>query len=168
MILNSQIWQQTISDAKAKSAHNPAILRAIDRAVKEIEKSSYWSFDGQTLRLQSTTSRKLYVVDDAHTCEAQSKTCKHHIARRLMLRYTQRLAVAAAKVETKKAQNWQAGVRHSVVETKRVMGRPPNSVKARRAVRPKRSARARQTRDFTCLRDFDIHWVGVNNAGAGR
>ena len=41
MILNSSIWQQTIEAAKAKSASNPAILRAIDRAVIEIEHSKY-------------------------------------------------------------------------------------------------------------------------------
>jgi hypothetical protein len=119
MILNSSIWQQTISEAKAKSADKPAILRAIDRAVKEIEHSAYWSFDGQTLRLKSTTSAKLYVVDDGHTCEAQSKTCKHHIARRLMLRYTQALGVAAAEVETKRVQNWSTGRGHEVVETRK-------------------------------------------------
>ncbi len=75
MILNSHIWQQTINEAKAKSAGQPAILRAIDRAVIEIAHSRYWSFDDQTLRIQSITSRKLYVVDEGHTYEAQSKTC---------------------------------------------------------------------------------------------
>ncbi len=103
MILNNQIWQQTISEAKAKSAGNAALLRAIDRAVNEIERSTYWAFADGVLRIKSTTSRKLYVIDDAHTCEAQSKTCKHHIARRLMLRYTQTLGVASAEVETKRA-----------------------------------------------------------------
>jgi hypothetical protein len=57
MILNSTIWQQTINEAKAKSAGKAAILRAIERAVFEIEHSRYWSFDGSTLRIQSTTSR---------------------------------------------------------------------------------------------------------------
>jgi hypothetical protein len=70
MILNSTIRRQTINEAKAKAAGNGAILRAIDRAVKEIERSAYWSFDCQTLRIQSTTSRKLYIVDDGHTGEA--------------------------------------------------------------------------------------------------
>jgi hypothetical protein len=84
MILNSQIWQATISEAKTLSANNLATLRAIDRAVVEIERSAYWSFDGQTLRIKSTTSRKLYTADEGHTCDAQSKTCKHYIARRLL------------------------------------------------------------------------------------
>lgn len=130
MILNSSIWQQTINEAKAKSAGKPAILRAIDRAVTEIERSAYWSFDGQTLRIQSTTSRKLYVVNDGHTCEAQSKTCKHHIARRLMLCYPQRLGVAAAEAETKRIQNWPAGAGHPSVETKKVMLSDARGVKA--------------------------------------
>ncbi len=119
MILNSSIWAATINEAKAKSVGKPTILRAIDRAVVEIERSAYWSFDGQTLRLQSTTSRKLYVIDEGHTCEAQSKTCKHHIARRLMLRYTQALGVAAAEIETKRVQNRSASRGHQVIETKR-------------------------------------------------
>jgi cobalamin biosynthesis Mg chelatase CobN len=103
MILNSQIWQATISEAKTLSANNPAILRAIARAMVEIERSAYWSFDGQTLRIKSTTSRKLYVVDEGHTCETQSKTCKHHIARRVLARCTCNLGAAAVEVETKRA-----------------------------------------------------------------
>jgi hypothetical protein len=59
MIRNSQIWQTTINEAKTLSANNATILRAIGRAVVEIERSAYWSFDGQTLRIKSTTSRKL-------------------------------------------------------------------------------------------------------------
>ncbi len=119
MILNTTTWHQAINEAKAKSAGKPAILRAIDRAVIEISRSKYWSFDGQTLRIQSTTSRKLYIVDESHTCEAQSKTCKHHVARRLLARYTRNLGVAAAEVETKAVRNWSAGRGHEVVETKR-------------------------------------------------
>jgi hypothetical protein len=119
MILNSSIWQATINEAKTLSASNPAILRAIGRAVVEIERSAYWSFDGGTLRIKSTTSRKLYVVDESHTCEAQSKTCKHHIARRLLARYTRNLGVAAVEVGTKRIINWSAERGHQVVETKR-------------------------------------------------
>ena len=60
--------------------------------IAEIEKARYWSFDGSTLTLQSTTSGRLYRIGDAHTCEARSGTCKHRAARRLMLRYNERLA----------------------------------------------------------------------------
>jgi hypothetical protein len=119
MLLNQTIWKQTVSDAKTKSAGNAALLRAIDRAVNEIERSIYWAFADGVLKIKSTTSRKLYVVDDGHTCEAQSKTCKHHIARRLMLRYTQTLSISVAKVETKHVQNWQRGKGVEIVETKR-------------------------------------------------
>lgn len=59
MILNSQIWQQTIETARTKSAGNAALLRAIDRAVVEIEKAVDWSFVAGVLRIQSTTSPKL-------------------------------------------------------------------------------------------------------------
>ena len=103
MILNSQIWQETIETAKAKSADNAALLRAIDRAVIEIERALYWSFVAGVLRIQSTTSKKLYVVDDAHTCEATAnghKFCKHTIARRLMLRYSERLAASELECKT--------------------------------------------------------------------
>lgn len=48
------------------------------------------------LRIQSTTSRKLYVVDDNHTCEAKT-VCKHKVARRLMQRYTEALGVTHAE-----------------------------------------------------------------------
>jgi len=91
MILNSTLWNETIEAAKAKSAGNAYILRAIDRAAKEIERASYWAFDNGVLKLKSTTSQKLYVVDDQHTCEARS-ICKHKVARRLVQRYSERLA----------------------------------------------------------------------------
>lgn len=131
MILNTTTWQQTINEAKAKSAGKPAILRAIDRAVIEISRSKYWSFDGQTLRLQSTTSTKLYIVEEGHTCDAQSKTCKHHIARRLMLRYTQALGVAAAEVETKRASvkpSMLAEASQAVMANRRVRGEMRNGM----------------------------------------
>jgi hypothetical protein len=99
MIINTKIFTATVETAKTKSATNPAMLRAIDRAVNEINRSKYWAYDSQTnvLKLMSTTSKKLYVIDDAHTCEAQSKTCKHHVARRLMQRYTEALGVTEAE-----------------------------------------------------------------------
>jgi hypothetical protein len=37
------------------------------------------------------------VIGDDHTCPARSKTCKHLVARRLMQRYYEALAVADAK-----------------------------------------------------------------------
>lgn len=99
MIINTKIFNATVETAKAKSASNPAMLRAIDRAVNEINRSKYWAYDSQTnvLKLMSTTSKKLYVIDDNHTCDAKSKTCKHHVARRLMQRYTEALDVASTK-----------------------------------------------------------------------
>jgi hypothetical protein len=117
MILNTQKWQETIAAAKAKAEGNAALLRAIDRAVKEIERALYWSFVAGILRIQSTTSKKLYVVDDAHSCDATAnghKFCKHTVARRLMLRYVERLGASEATGETRTVRTWQA------VETKRV------------------------------------------------
>lgn len=113
MIINTKIFNATVEAAKAKCAGNAAMLRAIDRAVYEINRSRYWAYDAQTntLRIQSTTSRKLYVVDDAHTCEATAKgnrCCKHLVARRLMQRYSEALAVTSVEVETKRVQNWTA------------------------------------------------------------
>jgi hypothetical protein len=146
MILNSSIWQATINEAKALSANNPVILRAINRAVVEIERSAYWSFDGQTLRIKSTTSRKLYVVDEGHTCEAQSKTCKHHIARRLLARYTRNLGVAVAEVEKRDVRNWSVGRGHQVVETKHATAKPSVLDEAGKAVLVKRTPQG----DFYC------------------
>jgi len=94
MLLNSKIWNETITTAKAAASTSPAWLRAIERAVVEVGKAKYWAFDGQTLTLQSTTSKKLYRVDKSHSCEACANghsACKHRAARRLMLRYTERL-----------------------------------------------------------------------------
>jgi hypothetical protein len=100
MILNTQIWQETINAAKQAASTSPAWLRAIDRAVVEIERSRYWSFDGSTLVIISTTSKKTYKIGADHTCEACSnghRECKHRAARRLMVRYTERLQNAAPK-----------------------------------------------------------------------
>lgn len=98
MLLNTKIFNATVETAKTKSASNPAMLRAIDRAVYEINRSKYWAFDSTTnvLKLMSTTSSKLYVIDGNHTCEARG-TCKHKVARRLMQRYTEALGVTATE-----------------------------------------------------------------------
>jgi hypothetical protein len=99
MIINTKIFTATVATAQQKSITNPAMLRAIDRAVKEINRSKYWAYDSTTnvLKLKSTTSSKLYLIDDAHTCEAQSKHCKHLVARRLMQRYAEALGVASTE-----------------------------------------------------------------------
>jgi len=94
MILNTAIFTATVAAAKAKCAGNAALLRAIDRAVTEIEKAKYWSFADGVLTIISTTSSKRYVIGDDHTCAARSKTCKHLVARRLMQRYFEDLAAA--------------------------------------------------------------------------
>ena len=99
MILNTAIFTATIAAAKTAAANRPEVIRAIDRAIVEIQKAAYWSFADGVLTIQSTTSRKLYRVDAAHTCEAKSKCCKHHIARLLMIRYSERLATAPAVTE---------------------------------------------------------------------
>ena len=99
MILNSQIFTATIEAAKAKAANRPEVLRAIDCAVVEIQKASYWSFPDGVLTIKSTTSGEIYRVDSAHTCPAHSKTCKHNIARLLMIRYSERLAAAPVVTE---------------------------------------------------------------------
>lgn len=96
MILNTKIFTATIAAAKAKCAGRADCQRAIDRAVIEITKAAYWSFDGETLTIQSTTSHKMYRIDAAHTCEARTKHCKHSVARLLMVRYTERLKGAVA------------------------------------------------------------------------
>ena len=107
MILNSQIWKQTVAAAILAATGQAAWIRAIERAVKEIEKSAYWSFDGVTLTIKSTTSGKLYKITAEHTCEATAngfKACKHKAALRLMLRYSERLALSekARQVEQRK------------------------------------------------------------------
>ena len=100
MILNTAIFNQTVAAAKTKAAGNASTLRAIDRAVIEIEKAKYWSFADGVLTIISTTSGERYVIGDDHTCPARSKTCKHLVARRLMVRYFEALAVADAKPQS--------------------------------------------------------------------
>lgn len=125
MLLNTKIFNTVVETAKGKSANNPAMLRAIDRAVTELNRSKYWAYDAQTnvLRLQSTTSKKLYVVDDAHTCEAKT-TCKHKVARRLMQRYAEACSASAIEKETKQAVNWHAEKGHVAVEFPRIKVTP--------------------------------------------
>lgn len=106
MLLNTKIFNATVETARIKSANNPAMLRAIDRAVREISRSKYWAYDStaNVLKIISTSSSKLYVIDDKHTCEAIEnghKFCKHAVARRLMQRYTEALGVTAAEGENK-------------------------------------------------------------------
>lgn len=75
------------------------------------------------LRIQSTTSRNLYVVDDSHTCEAKAnghKFCKHTVARRLLRRYVERLGAEQVTCETRTVRNWSARDGHQVVEGKRL------------------------------------------------
>jgi hypothetical protein len=101
MILNPQIRLDTVNAAKAAASISPAWLRAIERAVIEIERSRYWSFAGDVLTIISTTSKKTYRIDEHHTCEACSnghRECKYRAARRLMLRYTERLMTASPVV----------------------------------------------------------------------
>ena len=95
MLLNTAIFNAIIAAAKAKCAGRPDCQRAIDRAVIEITKAGYWSFDGDVLTIISTTSGKRYAIDAAHVCEARTGNCKHKISRLLMLRYTERLRAAA-------------------------------------------------------------------------
>jgi hypothetical protein len=97
MILNTQIWNETINAAKLAASTSPAWLRAIDRAVIEIERSRYWSFADGVLTIISTTSKKTYRIDEHHTCAACENgqpACKHKAARRLIQRYTERLHAA--------------------------------------------------------------------------
>lgn len=94
MIINTAIFTATIETAKAECAGNASLLRSIKRAVIEIEKAKYWSFADGVLTIISTTSGERYVIGDDHTCPARSKTCKHLVARRLMVRYYEALAAA--------------------------------------------------------------------------
>jgi hypothetical protein len=91
MLLNTSIWRETIEAAKLAASTSPAWLRAIDRAVTEIERSKYWSFAEGVLTLVSTTSAKTYRIAEQHACEAKGGVCKHRAARRLMARYHERL-----------------------------------------------------------------------------
>lgn len=102
MILNNKIWRQTVAAAIVAVTGKREWLRAIERAVIEIEHAKYWSFADGVLTLKSTSSGKLYRVDDAHTCEAIEqghKACKHRAARQLMLRYSERLALSEISCE---------------------------------------------------------------------
>ena len=103
MILDAQIWQQTIAAAKSAAAGSTAWQRAIERGVIEIEEAEFWSFADGVLTLISTTSGKRYVIGDGHSCSARGVICKHRAARRLLQRYVERLS-AASPAPTKLAE----------------------------------------------------------------
>lgn len=105
MILNTRIWNETVNAAKAAAITSPAWLRAIERAAIEIERARYWPFADGVLTIQSTTSKKMYRVADSHTCEAKGGICKHRAARRLMMRYTERLLTAPVPAPMKPADD---------------------------------------------------------------
>ncbi len=94
MLYNTAILNQVIETAKAKCANDAYLLRAIDRAAKELSRA-YWNWNptDRVLTIKSTTSSKLYKVDAQHSCEAtqNGKVCKHKIQQRLMLRYHEAL-----------------------------------------------------------------------------
>ena len=96
MLLNIAIFTAVVTEAKAKAANSPVWLRAIDRAVVELNRASYWSFVDGVLVLISTTSKKRYVIDATHTCEARNGRCKHIAAHRLMTRYVEALTSVPA------------------------------------------------------------------------
>ena len=132
MLINTRIFNETVEMARTKSAGNSAMLRAIDRAVYEINRSRYWAFDStsNTLRIQYTSKRKLYVVDDHHTCEATvngSKHCTHQVARRLVQRYTEACAASGVVCEHSRVQNWSTREGHTVCESERVTHTPASS-----------------------------------------
>ena len=59
-------------------------------------------------------------MDDEHRCDAHQrglKTCKHAVARRLLLRYTQALGASAVSAEAVTVRNWQAGAGVETVTT---------------------------------------------------
>jgi hypothetical protein len=141
MIINTRIFNQVVETAKAKSTGNAAMLRAIDRATHEINRSRYWAYDAQTntLRIQSTSSKKLYVVNDQHACEATAnghKACKHQVARRLLQRYTEACAASTVVCERSRVQNWSVKEGHTVREFARVNHTPTPSRMAEAAAAP--------------------------------
>jgi hypothetical protein len=89
ILINTRLFEQVVKLAQTASEGDAAMLRAIERSVNEINRSKFWSYSPETntLKLISTTSGRLYVITDHHTCEAQSKRCKHFVARRLLQIY---------------------------------------------------------------------------------
>jgi len=112
MILNSQIWHEVITAAKASTANAPEWLRAVERGAAEIERVRYWSFADGVLTIISTTSGRTYRIDEHHTCAACEnghKACKHRASRRLVQRYYERLAQtpAPAPAPAPKSSDWR-------------------------------------------------------------
>jgi hypothetical protein len=97
MILNTKLFSETVEAAKQAASTSPAWLRAIRRAAYEIERAKYWSFDGSTLTIISASSGKLYKIADGHECDARGGVCKHRAARRLMVRYYEKLNAQPAQ-----------------------------------------------------------------------
>ena len=76
MILNSKIWKQTIAAALVAVTGQRAWIRAIEKGVREIERSAYWGFADGVLTIKSLTSSKLYRVTKEHSCRPRKTVTK--------------------------------------------------------------------------------------------
>lgn len=93
MKLNQEIWERVIAQARRRVAQlqdAEVWLRAITRAVREVETTSFWALDGDTLIILSTLSGHYHRIEPNHRCRAIGP-CLHIVARRLLIRYSNQL-----------------------------------------------------------------------------
>jgi hypothetical protein len=93
MILNTRIWQQTVSAAKLAASDSPAWLRAVEKAAAQIESNPCITElrDGVLI---TSDSGNTYHANGVCQCKAFSfgQPCWHRAAAQLLTRYRERLA----------------------------------------------------------------------------
>jgi hypothetical protein len=80
---------EVIATAKAKAAGEPSWLRAIDKAVAEIESNPFIEFQDNHLLILSAKSGEIYEANGTCGCQAfrRGLPCYHRAAARLITRY---------------------------------------------------------------------------------
>jgi len=93
MILDTRIWQETIEAAKAAAFSSPCWLRAIDRAVVQIETNPCITELASGVLITSPSGRT-YLANGVCQCAAYKNkmACWHRAAAQLLARYNEALS----------------------------------------------------------------------------
>ncbi len=102
--VNRQSVAAALRDARAKCAASQRWLNAVNRAALNLE-ALRWSFDGDTLRIESATKSGTFYTATAHTCECKAyeagRPCHLRAATRLLVRAAELAAPVPAVMDAK-------------------------------------------------------------------
>ena len=96
--LNQERFNAVVTEARTKAADSPRCLRAIDKAVDQVETNPYLTYtDGELLALGTTG--EVYRANGGCQCHAyaQRQFCWHRILAKLMKRCHEALAAARGR-----------------------------------------------------------------------